>query len=922
MFREFPYTNFHELNLDWIVKIAKDFLDQYTHIQEVIQTGLSDLAESRETGLEELNQKTLDGLADLQEKYDTLNGLLQAWYDTHSADIAGQLADAIADFNAAAEAKSQELLDSWPADYSELVTGYNNLKSAINSDYTGKKISIIGDSFSAYNADGYKYPGYAMFYPRPVESSNDVRNVNEMWWKRIIDLCNGQFEVNASLASGMVTYDSNHPDRPTFYERVSLIGSPDVIFVELGTFDAAASVPLGDYDFDTTYTSLSETEFRPAYIKGVKALQATYPNAKIVCIGMDILSTYWRSIRHIALTLGATFIDARPITNLNACPSVYGMIQISDHILHPTDMGLTQWKMPADGNAVGLKFEETNESIDNLRNDTTANFNLLKDENGNLTGYNPQVYETVDISNAPIINLQIASNTIVSDNNSRSFFIVLSPSDSKFIITKSKGKWFRAAFISNMYVKSGKAIYNRVQKDGEGDKTIVIERDSQTYTHLVIQYYSSNSETETPEDIFNTITVRRGQITPIVEYVSETKELIDSYSLLDSRQMTTDDRLFSAVNGAKFRKEINTVITALKHDTEKMLHVPTFVILNNIVYATYLDNYISGMEEFDEVNVRMVFFSLASPETKTYIDICEHGESFDGSTFELLHDSNIAAVDNDTLRITFFGKLADEDAMAVYNRTYTISTGTLSDIERSQFVIYNTSGANTYNLNSTNLKTGLELCGIPHKADTNDATENLVIAQPISYKVVSRTKVYYSTLCAYTCTMIVKTSDFKKWEYVAYIPVNNIDIEGVATYIIDTRVYCYVRRAGAYRPISILLWYDITKFEWSEQSRIIDQGARGFFFMFNDKLYLINNPKGRNRMSVIEINTTTLNLSLEVQECIFTSNIFYPAVQVYNDEIYCIYCANRANLKLCKFTIGSITRPTIYSKLEEIFSIT
>lgn len=146
MFQEFPYTNFHELNLDWIVKIAKDFLDQYTHIQEVIQTGLEDLAESRETGLAELdqkrldslaelNQKTLDGLSDLQTKYDTLDGLLQAWYDTHSADIAGQLADAIADFNTAAEAKSQALLDSWPADYSELVTGYNNLKGALSLNY-------------------------------------------------------------------------------------------------------------------------------------------------------------------------------------------------------------------------------------------------------------------------------------------------------------------------------------------------------------------------------------------------------------------------------------------------------------------------------------------------------------------------------------------------------------------------------------------------------------------------------------------------------------------------------------------------------------------------------------------------------------------------------------------------------------------
>ena len=147
MFQEFPYTNFHQLNLDWIVKIAKDFLDQYTHIQEVIQTGLDDLAASRETGLEELNQKTLDGLADLQEKYDTLNGLLQDWYDTHSADIAGQLADAIADFNTAAEAKSQALIDSWPADYSELVTEYDYLTNTLvalehSVDYISKDIQL------------------------------------------------------------------------------------------------------------------------------------------------------------------------------------------------------------------------------------------------------------------------------------------------------------------------------------------------------------------------------------------------------------------------------------------------------------------------------------------------------------------------------------------------------------------------------------------------------------------------------------------------------------------------------------------------------------------------------------------------------------------------------------------------------------
>jgi len=84
----FPYSNFHNLNMDWIIKIAKDFLDQYTHIQEVIANG--------EQSLQDL---TASGLEQLQEKADALKDLLQQWYDTHSADIANQLADALEDLN-------------------------------------------------------------------------------------------------------------------------------------------------------------------------------------------------------------------------------------------------------------------------------------------------------------------------------------------------------------------------------------------------------------------------------------------------------------------------------------------------------------------------------------------------------------------------------------------------------------------------------------------------------------------------------------------------------------------------------------------------------------------------------------------------------------------------------------------------------
>lgn len=141
----FPYTNFHDMNMDWIIKIAKDFLDQYTHIQELISTGE-----------EEITNLTSEGLEQLQDKADALEQLLQAWYNTHSQDIANQLADALEDlndwydthssdiasqlqnaiaaFDLHAEEKAREVIASIPADYSELTAQLKDNDFADNFD--------------------------------------------------------------------------------------------------------------------------------------------------------------------------------------------------------------------------------------------------------------------------------------------------------------------------------------------------------------------------------------------------------------------------------------------------------------------------------------------------------------------------------------------------------------------------------------------------------------------------------------------------------------------------------------------------------------------------------------------------------------------------------------------------------------------
>lgn len=126
-----PYSNLHGMNLDWIIQMAKDFLDQYTHIQDVIQAGLTDL-----------DTATTQDLAALEAKKDRLEGLLNAWYTTHSQDIAEELASALA----AIQLKLEQALESLPDDYTEL---YNNVRQI---DYNLCKYNavIVSESSMIY----------------------------------------------------------------------------------------------------------------------------------------------------------------------------------------------------------------------------------------------------------------------------------------------------------------------------------------------------------------------------------------------------------------------------------------------------------------------------------------------------------------------------------------------------------------------------------------------------------------------------------------------------------------------------------------------------------------------------------------------------------------------------------------------------
>ena len=116
MFEQFPYTDMHQLNLDWIVKIAKDFLDQYTHLQDLITQGETDISE-----------EIASGLASIDQSAQQIRQDLDAWYAEHSQDMAQQLANDIETM----QIRFGNLMSSIPADFSGLVSIVDSLTDSM-----------------------------------------------------------------------------------------------------------------------------------------------------------------------------------------------------------------------------------------------------------------------------------------------------------------------------------------------------------------------------------------------------------------------------------------------------------------------------------------------------------------------------------------------------------------------------------------------------------------------------------------------------------------------------------------------------------------------------------------------------------------------------------------------------------------------
>lgn len=378
-------------------------------------------------------------------------------------------------------------------------------------------------------------------------------------------------------------------------------------------------------------------------------------------------------------------------------------------------------------------------------------------------------------------------------------------------------------------------------------------------------------------------------------------QVVDNSNILMSLAETD---IYSYINGLKFKEEIETPLTDFKKTGDLMVHVSTISIVNDIMYCTYYANTRTAQEDPSKHTARFVYAPLNNLSNKTFIDLQDVGENFDGKTVNEIYDTILLRKDSNTLYLMWTAKL-DNDYYRLY-RTFDISSKTLSQVFYNTFKVSNSSER----WNITNMKTLLNNAQVPYKPFSGD----IGIMQKISSRIENGITYYYTGVYCGTFTCIAKSSDLVTWEFVAK-PDDNLSPQWEnAVYVLNNLVYYFGRREKQFNT-SFLITYNLNNNTWSQPIFVNDCQSRSDFIYTNNKLYLIHAPKDRYHLSLMEINTENIARSTEIQTARCLHSCFYPFIIEYNNEYYISYTDTRLRIYVSKFTI----KPKSDGEIDEVF---
>lgn len=385
---------------------------------------------------------------------------------------------------------------------------------------------------------------------------------------------------------------------------------------------------------------------------------------------------------------------------------------------------------------------------------------------------------------------------------------------------------------------------------------------------------------------------------------------------------TADEDIEAYINGLKFRKELMNHVADLKKEGDKMVHVSTFCIINDVLYATYYVNTINYGETPSEHTARFVICpmnTISDSSTYKYYDLCytktvaETNEIqeilINGKHIDYLYDIVLLHKDDNTLFLAWTCTL-DGNYYRVY-KTYNINTQSFSNIAINKFKVFDT----IVDFSSNDLNDVFAKYNIEHKPLAGD----IGIMQKLSSRTENGVVYYYTGMYIGQFNCIIKSTDLMTWEFVSIPSFENKSQWENAVYIKNDKAFYFCRQQYD-TPYAFLTWFDLSTNKWHSPIYINDGQSRYDFIEYNNKLYLIHSPMDRNHLAIMLIDEDNLIRSKDVQVA-QVPDYLYPYMQKYKGELYISFTNSRQHIYVSKFTICSIDSDTIRDKFNQMFNI-
>ncbi len=360
------------------------------------------------------------------------------------------------------------------------------------------------------------------------------------------------------------------------------------------------------------------------------------------------------------------------------------------------------------------------------------------------------------------------------------------------------------------------------------------------------------------------------------------------------------------LNGDKFANEITQKFVADFEKTQndfdlgkvnvvdKMVHVSTFLVVDNTVYMTYYANTATADEDPNHQIARLVYAPLSNVNEKTFLDVQSVGDTLSGLPVNLVYDTIMAKLDSENLIVLWTAKVGDN-----YYRLYRLfntKTKTFGEIGVNRYKVKDI----TNDFSTTGIQNAMAENEIPYKRMFSD----IGIMQKFTYRIENGEKYYYTGTYSGDFTAIIKSKDFITWEYVSQPDFLNESKWENATFVLNDKVYYFVRQQDDVK-YGFLTAYNLLNNCWEKPVIIEDCQSRGDFILYKNELYLFHAPIDREHIGIIKIDTENLANSKAIVQAKMHTSCFYPFVQYLdNGELAMSYTIERKHIRLARFTLS------------------